>query len=85
MAALQIIGACRVDPVVSAHRLRTIDVGSLSRIYCHFSDGLKVIIDSDDVPRKVQLLGIVISQARVQLDQVNYIDVRLKEPVLSKK
>ncbi len=66
-------------PVVS------LDLTNLSQIQCVLSNGLKVILAEDKVQQKIAMLGIVVSQGKINPQEFNYIDLRFKEPIISKK
>jgi len=65
--------------------IKDIDVGNMSMIPLNFNNGLQVIMDQDQVPHKVRQLDIVLNQLQLDLKDVNYVDLRFKEPVLGTK
>ena len=46
---------------------------------------LKIIVDRDNIPHKMKILELVLSQAKPDFEGVQYIDLRFKEPILGKK
>ncbi len=48
-------------------------------------EGMKIIIDTDNIPDKINMLGIVLAQTKGQLEGVKYIDLRFKDALLGKK
>jgi len=46
---------------------------------------LKIIIDAENIPDKINMLSMVLAQARNEMGGVKYIDLRFKEAVLGKK
>lgn len=83
--ALRIIAEFRAEPALAAHRLTKIDTANLLQIDCYLSSPLKVIIDRQDIGRKVKLLGLVLSQKDLDWERVKYIDLRFQEPIIGRK
>lgn len=48
-------------------------------------EGLKIILDSENIREKMNLLAMVLAQAKNDLDDVKYVDLRFKEAILGKK
>ena len=48
-------------------------------------EGMKIIIDTENIPDKINMLGIVLAQTKGQLEGVKYIDLRFKDALLGKK
>lgn len=48
-------------------------------------EGLRIIIDTDNIPDKINMLGIVLAQTKGELEGVKYIDLRFKDALLGKK
>jgi len=46
---------------------------------------LKGIVDQNNLFDKIQMLSLMLSQAKLKLDEINYIDLRFKEPIIGKK
>ena len=67
------------------YKVIKIDVGHLSQIEIYLSDTFKIIFDQTDIPKKIQMLHLFLSQAKVKEDEVNYIDLRFKEPIVGRK
>lgn len=83
--ALAVVKAFRAEATLAAYRISKIDVANLSQIYFYITEDLKVILDEDDLGRELKILGLVLSQTKNELENVRYIDLRFKEPVLGKK
>lgn len=49
------------------------------------NEELKIIIDRDDIPHKMKILELILSQAKPEFGDVQYVDLRFKEPILGKK
>lgn len=65
--------------------IKDVDVSNLSMIPLNLNNGLQVIMDQEQVKYKVRQLDIVLNQLQLDLKEVNYIDLRFKEPVLGTK
>ncbi len=83
--ALRILKSFKEENILSSLRIAKIDVENLSQINITLQDGLKIILDEEDFRNKLKVLRLVLMQARSQLRDVKYIDVRFKEPILGKK
>ena len=83
--ALTVIKIFKTDKVLSKYRIFKIDVSNLSEIYFYIVDNLKIIIDEEDFDHKLKMLGLLLSQAKLEPNSVRYIDLRFKEPILGKK
>ena len=83
--ALKILKAFKEDNLLSSLRIVKMDVENLSQINIYLQEGLKIILDEDDFRNKLKVLRLVLTQAKSQLGDVKYIDVRFKEPILGKK
>jgi len=70
---------------LSGNLIGQIDVKNLSQIDLYLNNQLKVIIDQDDLDDKLETLVLVLSQVSSTIDEVNYIDLRFKEPIVKKK
>jgi cell division septal protein FtsQ len=84
-AAVQVITAFQNNRVLESYRIKSIDVSNTSKIEFIISNGLKVYIDRDELARKMRLLGFVLTKSEINLDEVKYLDLRFKEPVIGKK
>ncbi|MDP8264939.1 MAG: cell division protein FtsQ/DivIB [Candidatus Aceula lacicola] len=65
--------------------LKKINVGNLSKIYCYFSNGIEIIVDQDDIVKKVKSLKMIAGKANLEISNIRYIDLRFKEPVIKEK
>ncbi|MFA5059932.1 MAG: cell division protein FtsQ/DivIB [Candidatus Omnitrophota bacterium] len=83
--ALRIIAFFRVNKTLAFYGISKMDVSNLSQISCYLSNDIKIILDEDDVYRKLRTLILVLSQAKKELPDVKYIDLRFKEPIVGKK
>jgi len=65
--------------------LAKVNVANLSRTSVVFGNGIEVIIGEERLGEKLQLLVLVVSRLENELNQVKYIDLRFKEPVIGRK
>ena len=82
--ALNIIRAFQSEKLLSAYRISRVDIGNLSEINFYIVENLKVIIDQDNYAAKIRMLGFLLSRIKPEED-IKYIDLRFKEPILGKK
>lgn len=83
--ALKVIEAIKDNDQLSALSVKSVDVGNASQIYFTIDDNLKIIIDQENIDHKLELLALIFSKAKAELEGVKYIDLRFKEPILGKK
>ncbi|MGE0269186.1 MAG: cell division protein FtsQ/DivIB [Candidatus Omnitrophota bacterium] len=85
MAGLKIIKSFNENTTLSSYKIMNMDVDQLSRILLHLDRDIKAIIDDQRINYKIKVLGIVLTQGNLNLKEVNYIDLRFKEPIIGKK
>lgn len=81
--ALRIISAVGEQPSLTDWPLKQIDIGNLSQINLLLANDLKIILDRDRIPQKVKTLSVLMKQGNFDVKNINYIDLRLKDPVIS--
>ena len=83
--ALEIIESVQQNEYLKPYSIVSINVGNLSKIDCQFSEEINVILDRDKINEKIKTLGLLLSQSDIDFKQIEYIDLRFKEPVLGRK
>lgn len=89
--AIQIIEKVMTNPYLSSYRVESVDMSQRSKVELYLKHGvlnlqpLFVILDHERIEQKIQKLGILLSQGDLELQDVKYIDLRFREPTLSKK
>jgi cell division septal protein FtsQ len=81
-SALEVLQYYRIEKALNAYPLVYIDVTNLSEIYLHLTNNIDVKIDRDNIEQKIKLLGFMLSRSDLELNQIKYIDLRFKEPIL---
>ena len=81
--ALRIISEVGAQESLTDWPLKQIDIGNLSQINLLFSNDLKIILDRDRISQKVKTLSVLLRQGNINIKDINYIDLRLKDPVIS--
>ncbi len=81
--ALKIIAEIRAQDPAFDWPLSQIDISNLSQITLLFSNDLTIIFDREHVPQKVQTLAVLLHQGKLDYQNINYIDLRLKDPIIS--
>ena len=82
--ALEIIKSFKANKIFFRYHLDKSNVRNLSGISMEVSN-TAVIIDKDKIDEKMDILGIMLSQRGLDLSQIKYIDLRFKEPIISKR
>ncbi len=83
--AISILKAFKSESLSSRIKIEKVNIGNLSKIYCYIKDGPEVIIDQDRVTEKTKTLKMVLNKMSVKIEDLRYIDLRFKEPVIRKK
>ncbi len=86
-SALKVLKAFKTNKYLSATQILRIDVESLSQIevYIHIPGELKILVDQNNIAQKIQMLSLLLSQAKLKLEDVHYIDLRFREPIIGRK
>ena len=63
----------------------SLDMTNLSEIQCVLANQMKIILAEDKIQQKIMMLGFLMAQGAVKAETVNYVDLRFKEPIISKK
>ncbi len=80
-----IIKNIKENPHLGSMPVMTLDMTNLSEIQCVLMNQMKIILAEDKIQQKIMMLGIVMSQGKIKSEDINYIDLRFKEPLISKK
>lgn len=84
-AAVYLIRNFRTNKYLQTYKIQKVDVNNLSQIEFHLTDTLKIIVDQFDIEQKIQTLSLIISGAGLNLEEIDYIDLRFKEPLIRQK
>jgi hypothetical protein len=82
---LQIIEACRDNRYLSDYKLTKVDLANLSKIIVYLDNEFQVILDREHIEHKLKMLGIVLSQHKIDFKEARYIDLRFNQPVVGRK
>jgi cell division septal protein FtsQ len=85
LAGLDTIQAFKSNPGLSKYPISNIDSDNLSKITFSIGTELQIIIDRDDIAKKLDTLSFLIAQKKLNFLEVKYIDLRFKEPIVGKK
>ena len=83
--ALTIIKTSQEETRFFPYKISMIDVSNLSRINCQLTNNLRVIMDRESISQKVKKLGVLLSEGHIDFHEVEYIDLRFREPLLGKR
>lgn len=82
--ALKILRSIHGNDYLKRFLVKSIDIGNLSQIRVYI-DSIEVVFDRFKIENKVEMLGLLLSDAGIPIDQINYLDLRFKEPIINKK
>jgi len=83
--AISIIKTVQENPHLESMPVVNLNLTNLSQIQATLANQLKIILAEDKVDQKIMMLGVFIKQSGIKPENINYIDLRFKEPILSKK
>jgi len=83
--ALEVIRCFQAEKSLSSYSINEINVGNSSKIILALSNDLKIFLDQNKIAQKIRVLGVVLSQDTLNLKDVNYVDLRFKEPIIGKR
>lgn len=83
--ALNIITSIRENAHLTSMPVVSLDLKNLSEIQGVLANQLRVILSADKVQQKIVMLGIVMSEGQIKAEEIKYIDLRFREPIISKK
>ncbi|MEW5895142.1 MAG: FtsQ-type POTRA domain-containing protein [Candidatus Omnitrophota bacterium] len=83
-AGVAVIQELRRNPYLTGIPVTMIDLDNLSKIHLYF-DRTEIILDRSKIKQKVEMLGLLFSDAGIPRDQINYVDLRFKEPAINRK
>jgi cell division septal protein FtsQ len=81
--AVDILNSFKSSPYLQHWKIHAVEAGNLSKIDLSVGENMHVILDQDHTQDKIDLLQMLISANKVNLNQVKYIDLRFKEPVIA--
>ncbi|MBF0571330.1 MAG: FtsQ-type POTRA domain-containing protein [Candidatus Omnitrophica bacterium] len=80
---VEILNMFKASPYLKRWRIHSVQADNLSKIDLSVGENMHVILDQDDTQDKIELLQMLISANKVDLNKVKYIDLRFKEPVIA--
>ena len=80
---VDILNMFRTSPYLKRWRIHAVQADNLSKIDLSVGENMHVILDQDDTQDKIELLQMLISTNKIDLNKVKYIDLRFKEPVIA--
>ena len=80
---VDILSMFKNSPYLKRWRIHAVQAGNLSKIDLAVGENMHVILDQDDTQDKIELLQMLISSNKIDLNKVKYIDLRFKEPVIA--
>jgi cell division septal protein FtsQ len=87
-SAVAIIGEFKKNPVLLDSALSSLNVADKTRIVASIDSQkgeLDVYLDLDKYSSQLNILQMLLSHQEIDFSQINYIDLRFREPVIGKK
>ena len=80
---VEILNMFKKSTYLRRWNIHVVQAGNLSKIDLLVGENMHVILDQDDTQDKIELLQMLISSNKIDLNKVKYIDLRFKEPVIA--
>ncbi len=80
---VDILNMFKQSPYLRHWCIHTVQAGNLSKIDLSVGENMHVILDQEDTQDKIELLQMLVSSNKIDLNKVKYIDLRFKEPVIA--
>lgn len=84
-AAINIIKSFRQNSALKGYAILEIEASNLSKIQVKLSNKIKIFLDQDKINERILILGIIFTQGQINIKDIDYVDLRFKEPVIGKK
>src|SRR3989338_7677273 len=84
-AAINIIKAFAQNRSLTQLPIVRVEVDNLSQINVYLSNTFKVIIDQERFNQEINVLEFLLTQGKIKIEQLSYIDLRFKEPIVKMK
>lgn len=87
LLALELIAQIKDNLALKERRIKRIDLANIANASFTFTDpdGLEIKIGQGNLRNKINLLAGILTQGRLNLAQIKYIDLRFREPVIKLK
>ena len=82
--AYRILKLYLINGALASVKINRIDVSNLSEIKLSLANNLTIVLDWDKIDEKINTLGVMLSQGKLNLSELSYIDLRFKEPIIGK-
>jgi cell division septal protein FtsQ len=82
IVALKIVSVFEESDILRKYELSFVDVENPSKILLLFSNNLNVLLDKDKIDNVSSQLVLLLAQENLNLNTIDYIDLRFKEPVI---
>jgi hypothetical protein len=73
----------KTSSVLRRWRIHALAAGNPAKIDVAVGQNMHVILDDENPQDKIEMLQMMVSANKINLDQVKYIDLRFKEPIIA--
>jgi len=80
---VEILNSFQQSAYLRRWRIHAVQAGNLSKIDLLVGENMHVILDQENTQDKIDVLQMLISSNKIDLNKVKYIDLRFKEPVIA--
>lgn len=83
--AIDIIKEAKMNRTLKDYKIKIVNVPNINNASFFISEGLEIKIGAGDIKNKIDILGNLLIQAKKELVNIKYIDLRFKEAVIKFK
>lgn len=80
---VNLFGQLKSHPSTSRLRVLSVEAGNLSKVELTVMPHIRIIVDEDDLATEVNMLEVLLQNGKINWSQVQYIDVRFREPIIN--
>ncbi|MFH1655105.1 MAG: cell division protein FtsQ/DivIB [Candidatus Omnitrophota bacterium] len=83
--ALDLLGLINRIPLLRQYKVQELDISNLNKISFIIHDEIVILTRKVDFNKKLNILVSLLRQLEPELEEISYIDLRFKDPVIKKK
>lgn len=84
-AAFYIIKTVREMKILGKHKIARIDISNLKNILFYLDNGLEIRVGEEELNNKLMKMKAIFTDPKIDIDNLDYIDLRFKEAILGPK
>jgi len=82
---LMLLNAIRESKGLEEYKITKIDISNIKNTSFFINNDIRIKIGDDDFKNRLRILSVLLGRLKSEIDEIKYIDLRYKEPVVAKK